>query len=382
MSYMDQDKRQSIKSQTPGLTAEDKFILLCSRTRMQDSQFELAKKLAGDKLNWTYLFRKSRINYVSPLIYKNLLKLNDIIPPDILERFKTAYILQSLNNERRYQDLGELLKAFASEKIPVLINKGAALGEIVYGDIAFRPMSDIDLLVKPQDWPKITGILSDLGYTYPLDVEISAVPKESHIPCVNKNGTGLEFKFNLYWLNIPEFKNNEVWDNAIMARIAGQNTLIPSCEDHLLILSLGLLRHRYTGLIWFCDIYEFIRHYQGRIDWEKLIKKAKVKGVSAFLYYGLFLTDKMLGLSASASILKKLTPNPLKRKLFTHFHLLNNIISLSHRTEKKRSTPKSHLLQLFLIGKIGLNLKVALKNLLYFIQLALQSKKSAKKATP
>lgn len=360
---------------------EDKFLLLCARTQVQDNQLELAQELAGDTLNWDYLWGKSRINWVTPLIYKNLLKLNGIIPPDIMEQFKTDYILQSLNSQRRYQDLGELLRVLNSQKIQVIPHKGVVLGEIVYQDIAFRPMSDFDLLIKPQDWPKITRILQDLGYSGIPKTKISSFPKEYHLGCGNKRGTGLEFKFNLYWLDIPEFKKESAWGDAIPAKIAQENTLIPSCEDHLLILSLGLLRQRYTGLIWFCDIHECIRHYKERIDWEKLIKKARAKGVSAYLYYGLFFTDKLLGPEMPPAILEKLKPNLLRRRLFAQFHLVDNIVKFSGLAEKRWRHPRLHLLELFLIGKIGLNLKITLKSILYFLQLAFQSKKFTGKRT-
>jgi len=358
---------------------EDRFLLLCARTQMQPGQLDLAAFLAKDGLNWNYLFSKAKANSVTALIYKNLLKLGIDLPETILENFKNRYIIQRLANERRWRDLAEVLKALNLQKISALVHKGAALGENIYGDIAFRPMSDMDILVKQKDWPKIREILDKLEYSLLENPALSILPKEYHIPCLSKRRTGIEFKFNFYWLDIPEFNPQSVWEDALPAEINGEKTLVPSPEDHLLILSLGLLRHRYTGLIWFCDIHECIRHYQGRIDWEKLIKKAKVKGVSAFLYYGLFLTDKMLGIQTPPSILKRLRPNLLRRRLFAHFHLLDNIVSLNNCTEKKRSTPKSHLLQLFLIGKIGLNLKIMLKSLLYFLQLALQSKKSTKR---
>jgi hypothetical protein len=337
---------------------------------MQNNQIELAQKLAGDKLNWNYLFQRSRINWVLPLIYKNLLKLNSIIPADIIEQFKTTYILQSLNNERRYQDLSAVLKALNSQKIPTVLHKGAVLAEIIYQDIAFRPMSDFDFLVRPKDWPKIVEILSALGYALSAHKNISRVAKEYHLSCVNQKRTGLEFKFNLYWLDIPEFKEESVWTDALPAKIAQENTLIPSCEDHLLILSLNLFRHRYYGLIWFCDIHELIRHYKTEINWERLLKKAREKRVSSFLYYGLFLTRQLLGIEMPPEIFKRLRPNYLRRKLFVHFHIIDNIITLKGQTEEIRSSPQSQLLQLFLIDKLRFHPKILLKTISYFLKTA------------
>jgi len=356
----------------PTLQAEDKFILLCARMQMEKNLKELALTLAKAGLSWQQILIKSRINLVTPLIYKNLLNLDIQIPDYVIEEFKTDYILQNLINQRRYQDLKEILKIFNTENIPVILYKGGFLGEIVYQDIALRPMADFDLLIKPKDWPRIASILSKLNYNYPAKITIPKVPKEFHIGCGNKNGTGLEFKFWVYWLDIPEFSNQSIWQDAIRVKIQGIDVLVPSPEDHLLILSLGLLRHRYFGLIWFCDIRELINHYKEKINWQRLLEKAKQKRVANFLYYGLLFSHQMLEAKIPFEILKCLKPNYLRHKVFIHFHNIDHIIKLKGNVERIFSSPKSHLLQLFFIDKLCLNPKILLKTIFYFLRLILK----------
>jgi hypothetical protein len=350
------------------LFPEDNFILLCARTELSEGQLQLAEKLLKDGLNWEYLILKARRNYVSPLIYKNLLKFNGLVAPEVLEGLKTAYILQRLSNERRYQDLGEILKAFRQEEIPVLLYKGVVLAQMVYQDVGLRPMRDFDLLVRPQDWVRTHKILFQFGYSGISPATISKVPKEYHLGYGNKKGTGLEFRFWLFWLDLPDFKKQDVWRNSRLATIAGEKALIPHPEDHLLLLSLSLLRQRYKGLIWFSDIAEFIRHYSSEIKWERIQEKAREKRISTFVYYGLLLTKQLLGAQIPDEALSSLKPDPLQCKLFTRYHLIDNILRLQPQTEMVYSSAKNQLFQLLLIDKLSLNPKVLLKTLCYFFR--------------
>lgn len=366
--------RETMELKDPNLPSEDRFILLCSRTQMDEDQIQLAQKIAQDKLDWDYIFQKAQENGVAPLIYQNLRKINDLIPSEIIENFKMAYIISCFENERLYEDLREILKTFNNEKIPVFVYKGAVLGEIVYRDIAFRSMFDIDLLVRIEDWLRIKDILSRLNFI-PLpfpeyfvpDKEVSsATPIDYHIPYGNKKNTRLEFKFHLFWLDFPKFETKRIWENAKIAKIAEADVYIPPPEDQILLHCISLLRHNYRGLIWFCDISELIRHYEEEINWKKLIKKSQRKSVSLCLYYGLLFTTKLLNTKIPQNILNELRPNYFRCKLFESFYDIANIFKLKKDTQKFRFTRE---LELLLLDKVRFSPKVIQEIISYFLKL-------------
>jgi hypothetical protein len=63
-----------------------------------------------------------------------------------------------------YRQLKEILIEFNKNNIPVILLKGAHLAQFVYGNIALRLMSDIDLLVKKEDLGCACAIIIKYGY--------------------------------------------------------------------------------------------------------------------------------------------------------------------------------------------------------------------------
>jgi len=79
----------------------------------------------------------------------------------------------------------------------------------------------------------------------------------------------------------------QVWDRSIIDDLDGLPVRILSPGDQLLYLALHLHLHmkeaRTAGnvtLYWFCDIYEFLRHGQDKMDRPQLIDVARRHGVS------------------------------------------------------------------------------------------------------
>jgi hypothetical protein len=67
---------------------------------------------------------------------------------------------------RMHDELRAILAAAASDGIEVMPLKGAVLGTLRGADPSRRPMSDLDLLVRPADRARISAILVGLGYRH------------------------------------------------------------------------------------------------------------------------------------------------------------------------------------------------------------------------
>jgi hypothetical protein len=81
-----------------------------------------------------------------------------------LERFHRDYVASALLAELRAVVLGEVGDALADERIPVAVIKGAAYVGRIYEDPAERPMSDVDLLVPPDQHAQAERVLRWLGF--------------------------------------------------------------------------------------------------------------------------------------------------------------------------------------------------------------------------
>jgi hypothetical protein len=66
--------------------------------------------------------------------------------------------------ERLHGELGEILRLFWDEGVPLLPLKGAVLGPLYYEDAAARPMADLDVLLRDEHREAGAALLARLGY--------------------------------------------------------------------------------------------------------------------------------------------------------------------------------------------------------------------------
>ena len=85
-------------------------------------------------------------------------------PQEVAARLSGGYWANHFRNRVLLHSLTEVLRDAAAEGIAVMPLKGAALALLYYETPALRPMSDLDLLVRPGDIAAMTGILHRLGY--------------------------------------------------------------------------------------------------------------------------------------------------------------------------------------------------------------------------
>ncbi len=88
---------------------------------------------------------------------------------------------------RLYRELAQVVRACNDAGVPVILLKGAHLAEAVYGNIALRPMVDVDLLVKQADLMRVHDILIGQGYAL-AEKSDAACSVVRHMPPFTKDG--------------------------------------------------------------------------------------------------------------------------------------------------------------------------------------------------
>jgi len=212
------------------------------------------------------VFQQSITHGIAPLLYHCFTTDNAsvIIPPRLMQKLQESYFYTMRKNMRLYHDLSKILKMLQDNHVRVIVLKGAALAEIIYQNIALRPMTDVDLLIKNKDIWSIAGVLSQLGYTS-NDIEYFLLSIR-HLQWIRyisfkNNDTSIDIHTKIY-----EFPEINPWMNAVSTTIASTDTLVLGSEDFLLHLCLHVYRHlrkgMYTRLIWWYDIVKILKHYQ------------------------------------------------------------------------------------------------------------------------
>ena len=86
------------------------------------------------------------------------------IPGEIVSVIRAHYLAQVAQNFHLTTALSEIVRNFRAAGIEVAVLKGPAVALMVYGGIAQREFTDLDLLVHPEDFKRAQCVLEGLGY--------------------------------------------------------------------------------------------------------------------------------------------------------------------------------------------------------------------------
>ncbi|KFO67377.1 hypothetical protein ER57_11230 [Smithella sp. SCADC] len=185
-------------------------------------------------------------------------------------------------------ECAELLKGLSAMGVKSILLKGLSYMEDIYGDTSARGMSDIDLLIRPDDRMKaLDYLLSDgySGYVIPSFkgskddfAKLTDITGESHF--IKQSGV-LTVGIDLHWKMRAGYPLNDYllldrfpwWEQTGMVVIGGATARRLSPEMQFIHLALHFaIHHQYTGLRWFIELCLFIKRYKSDLDWEFIYK--------------------------------------------------------------------------------------------------------------
>ncbi len=260
----------------------------------------------------------------------------------ILQRMRGAYYQSLARNIVLQDELSRLLSIFQQEQIPVVVLKGAALLESIYGDISLRPMGDLDILVRPEHLEQAETIAFKQGYGFLVNHELQELTRQNCRHLANlwhhEKKIMLEIHHHIVSQDEPYyFDLDDFWARARPVTISGGHALTLAPEDLLIHLSIKfLLDRRYesnSALGQLCDISEVITHYGDSIDWDLIEKTSWENGVLNGVHIVLYTCQRLLQTPVPASVLDKFQPqgfNPASVELFIRRRVLDTRPWLAH----------------------------------------------------
>ena len=160
------------------------LLALCARAEcrpIHHQQIALAASVATD---WEDVLAQAEMHHLSPLLYTHLRAAGVSIPAAVKRELRSRSMHHLVANQVRTRVLCDILSAYETARIPVLVLKGAALSHIIYPDISLRPMSDLDLLVPASEAHRAQQVLAGLGFEAPS--LSSPMSHHRHLPEVTK----------------------------------------------------------------------------------------------------------------------------------------------------------------------------------------------------
>lgn len=278
---------------------EARLLRCCARIGMEEEVATRVSSILQSPLDWGQVIEDARRQGVAGLLHRHLSRLDGAAVPNwAMGQLSETYFEQAAHNLVLYRELGRVLRALHREGIEVVVLKGAALAEQLYGDIGLRPMNDLDLLVREGQLASAHRNLRALDYV-PLRPG-SAWRRGHHLPTLVCPDVGVPV--DLHYCLTPSVSPfridiDEMWGRAEPARIGGVEALVFSPADMIFHLCLHATFHHHfeTDLIHLCDIGEALRHYQEILDWRRFWSWCRRMRASRSVHLALSLVGGILG---------------------------------------------------------------------------------------
>lgn len=292
---------------------EIELLLCCTRIYIDEPKAERIRVLLQENINWQYLVEIAIRHGLTSLLYWNLKTTGAEFVPQLQLTLLQDYFYR--NNHRNFaltKELLNLLRLFEVNKITALPFKGPILAASVYGNVALRLISDLDILVHERDFSKSVDLLISQGYQSRTEV-----PWESHLI----RGNGL-YNVDLHREIIApkhvscSLSFDYLWENIETFSLAGTTVPNFSPEVGLLILCLNGSKDCWQKLNRICDVAELIRTHQG-MNWERVMEKATTLRCKRLIFLGLFLAVSLLDTTIPEEIWRQVQSDSVVRSLAT-----------------------------------------------------------------
>lgn len=203
------------------------------------------------------------------------------LPAPMPERLDRLYWATAARNARLLQALRAILDRLSAQNIPVMVLKGAALAEPLYGNIALRPMGDLDLLLHREGVPRAVAVLDGMGY-HAVHAEPRPGAHLAHeVELMLCQADNPDLLVELHWsLFDAAFYRERLpmdwfWQTAIDAQVAGMPCRVLGHAAQVLHLcGHAMLHHQGERLLWGIDIARYLARYGEALDAELLAEMA------------------------------------------------------------------------------------------------------------
>jgi hypothetical protein len=253
-----------------------------------------------DIVEWTWVLDQAHHHAIEPLVQSLLGRANwQSVPAAVqshLDQCARGIAMRSMQQARELVRVATRIEANGIQVIPL---KGPVMGQLAYGNLAFRHALDVDLLVRQEDFDAALKTLYELGYE-PLR-SLSESEAEGFIDwhasyeLVHPDQRIIvelhaDFFPGIHAAVVPL---DAVWRRQIEVPFAGADLRSLALEDLLIYLCAHGTKHRWTKLKWLADIAGII-HRHPDVDWDAVQVRARAMGSLRMVKLGLWLAHTLL----------------------------------------------------------------------------------------
>ena len=282
------------------------MILACCREDSSGFCSARIQQILRHHIDWERLLQLAQHHGLVPLLYRRLSAAVEISRSASLEELRQQDKLNTHQTLWLTLELLSVHRHLAARGLEILPYKGPVLAEILYGNVALRQFSDLDLLVRSHDLPRIKAALAELGYEPGL--HLSRAAERAYIK------SGYEYTFDgahgrnlleIKWRILPQFYSigfevDDFFERAVAVTVEGQKLRTLCDQDLMLVLCVHAAKHAWRQLSWLCDIVQLARSRS--LDWAALQAQAARLGIERIVAVSFLLAHKLLGASLPAQL--------------------------------------------------------------------------------
>lgn len=278
------------------------------------------------EIDWKNLLIRAEKHRVRPIVNVgvNLLKDSVKIPDEIVEGLKEYHHARGHENLLNARELIGLVKAMREKGMEVIPYKGVVLSQLAYGDIGLREMSDIDFLMKLDEFPVVREILLSRGY-----VPAKYVPEEFEAVFFRQNfqynfdlfkGEKRQYHVEPHWkIGLRQWQTDLDFDDVepLTARKDFYGTEINMLSPEGLLITT-CLHHggedRWNSLKYICDVATILIKFEDEMNWDLLERELKKFKVTNLVLLGIGVAVETFDVPVPGRIRQLIA----KRKIASH----------------------------------------------------------------
>jgi len=241
-------------------------------------------------VEWPNLLKFARDQWVSPIIYKAIERRRLDLPNEIVSAFRNDYYLSASRNALLLRDAEHVIETLDRAGIDVIVMRGASWAETLYGDVALRPMVDVDLLIQSKKIQDVPHLMRDLGYRLKSTVDYCAQFQHE------QSGSLIE----VHWAIgsgsecfAVDFET--LWSHRRPLRLGNNVAHQLSLEDAISLASLHIgFQHCFAvKLIGYLDAYLLAGQPNATRDWGAIMRRAVAFKLPHLVFAVLDLTSRI-----------------------------------------------------------------------------------------
>ena len=295
----------------PPLSHEDETLLCLAHPKLSTEQSQRLAALLTTPLDWSDLLDQADRQGIEPLLHHHLKQAPALAVPEtarttLAERSRSCLAW----NLRLKHELLRLLDRFNKAGIPVMPLKGLYLADLLYEDSSLRPTSDLDLLVRVQDFDASHLVLEEAGCTKLTEAEQGA---EYHISYITTDGRAgqvlIELHLDLGEEHVAGLKIESVWRSAAPITWEGRTIWTMALPDLFLYTCLHAVKDGLASIRSLLDITLLLDRYGQDLPWQELAQRVKQARIETPVSLSLRLSRELLEASVPSEFLSAIRPS-------------------------------------------------------------------------